>query len=73
MTGLVDHQDCIIIRQMLDDIIADDIAQAILSQSLRPRIACCPYGQKIETAQRRQRSNIVGLGPVLHNKLAVDA
>jgi transposase, IS5 family len=32
-----------------------------------------PYGQKIETAQRRQRSNIVGLGPVLHNKLTVDA
>jgi hypothetical protein len=31
-----------------------------------------PYGQKIETAQRRQRSNIFGLGPVLHNKLAVD-
>src|SRR5713101_1606382 len=28
---------------------------------------------KIETAQRRQRSNIFGLGPVLHNKLAVDA
>ena len=34
---------------------------------------CTPYGQKIETAQRRQRSNIFGLGPVLHNKLAVDA
>jgi hypothetical protein len=32
-----------------------------------------PYGQKIETAQRRQRSNIFGLGPVLHNKLAADA
>jgi hypothetical protein len=32
-----------------------------------------PYGQKIETAQRRQRSNIFGLGPVLHNKLAVYA
>ena len=32
-----------------------------------------PYGQKIETAQRRQRSNIFGLGPVLRNKLAVDA
>jgi hypothetical protein len=30
-----------------------------------------PYGQKIETAQRR--SNIFDLGPVLHNKLAVDA
>jgi hypothetical protein len=29
--------------------------------------------KKIETAQRRQRSNIFGLGPVLHNKLAVDA
>src|ERR1700730_15765313 len=26
-----------------------------------------PYGQKIETAQRRQCSNIFGLGPVLHN------
>jgi hypothetical protein len=35
--------------------------------------AAIPYGQKIETAQRRQRSNIFGLGPVLHNKLAVDA
>ena len=32
-----------------------------------------PYGQKIETAQRRQRSNIFGIGPMLHNKLAVDA
>jgi hypothetical protein len=31
------------------------------------------YGQQIGTAQRRQRSNIFGLGPVLHNKLAVDA
>ena len=31
------------------------------------------YGQKIETAQRRQRSNIFGPGPVLHNGLAVDA
>src|ERR1700682_3116250 len=27
--GLVDHKDRIVIRQMLDDIIADDIAQAI--------------------------------------------
>ena len=27
--GLVDHQDRIVIRQMLDDIIADDIAQSI--------------------------------------------
>jgi hypothetical protein len=35
--------------------------------------ASTSYGQKIETAQRRQRSNIFGLGPVLHNKLAVDA
>src|ERR1700675_2980081 len=38
------------------------------SRGGRPKIA---YGQKIETAQRRQR--IFGLGPVLHNKLAVDA
>src|SRR6202011_5101479 len=28
-TGLVDHQHRIVIRQMLDDIIADDIAQGI--------------------------------------------
>jgi hypothetical protein len=35
--------------------------------------AAIPYGKKIETAQRRQRSNIFDLGPVLHNKLAVDA
>src|SRR5436305_9576084 len=28
-TGLVDHQDRVIVRQMLDDIIADDIAQGI--------------------------------------------
>jgi hypothetical protein len=35
--------------------------------------AMLPPHQKIETAQRRQRSNIFGLGPVLHNKLAVDA
>src|SRR6266568_5324604 len=27
--GLVDHQDRIVIRQMLDDIVADDIAQSI--------------------------------------------
>jgi integrase len=32
-----------------------------------------PYGQKIETAQRRQFSNFFGSGRVLHNKLAVDA
>ena len=32
-----------------------------------------PYGQKIETAQRRRVPTFVGLGPVLHNKLAVDA
>jgi hypothetical protein len=38
-----------------------------------PRPMKTAYGQKIETAQRRQRSNIFGLGPVLHNKLAVDA
>ena len=31
------------------------------------------YGQKIETAQRRRVPTFVGLGPVLHNKLAVDA
>jgi putative intracellular protease/amidase len=36
-------------------------------------VGAISYGQKIETAQRRQRSNIFGLGPVLHNKLAVDA
>ena len=42
---------------------------------LRPPgiVTATPYGQKIETAQRRQCSNIFGLGPVLHNKLAVDA
>jgi hypothetical protein len=40
---------------------------------MRPIAGAIPYGQKIETAQRRQRSNIFGLGPVLHNKLAVDA
>ena len=28
-TGLVDHEDRIVIRQMLDDIIADDITQSI--------------------------------------------
>src|SRR6266481_77785 len=28
-TGLVDHQDRVIVRQMLDDIIADDVAQGI--------------------------------------------
>jgi hypothetical protein len=33
----------------------------------------CPYGQKIETAQRRQLSNLFGLGRALHNKLAVGA
>src|SRR5450631_378509 len=27
--GLLDHQDRVVIRQMLDDIIADDIAQSI--------------------------------------------
>ena len=38
--GLVDHEDRVVIHQMLDDIIADDIAQPSASQSLRPRIAC---------------------------------
>src|SRR5436853_4032272 len=28
-TGLIDHEDRVIVRQMLDDIIADDIAQGI--------------------------------------------
>jgi hypothetical protein len=37
------------------------------------RFEIISYGQKIETAQRRQHSNIFGFGPVLHNKLAVDA
>jgi hypothetical protein len=48
------------------------LAQNVLNALaiLKPETA---YGQKIETAQRRQRSNIFGLGPVLHNKLAVDA
>src|SRR5260221_1206662 len=48
--GLVEHEDCVVIRQMLDDIIADDIAQAIgipipapQDRLLPPRarIACC--------------------------------
>src|ERR1700722_11584558 len=47
--GLVDHKDCIVIRQMLDDIIAHDIAQAISIPIIatedrllppRARIAC---------------------------------
>jgi len=39
--GLVDDEDRIVICQMLDDIVADNIAQGIGIQSLRPRIACC--------------------------------
>jgi len=36
-------------------------------------VTSTPYGQKIETAQRRQLSNLFGLGRALHNKLAVGA
>ena len=48
----------------------DQVAPYLLK---REELGSTAYGQKIETAQRRQRSNIFGLGPVLHNKLAVDA
>jgi hypothetical protein len=48
--GLVDHQHRIVIRQMLDDIIADDIAQGIRID-LRPRIAC-RHGQDRRQPQR---------------------
>jgi len=39
--GLVDDEDRIVICQMLDDIVADNIAQGIGIPILRPRIACC--------------------------------
>ena len=51
--GLVDHQDRVVIRQMLDDIIADDIAQAIRIAILRPRIACCRQGPGSPAASAR--------------------
>jgi len=39
-----------------------------VSRTVRPRMV-----KKLRLLKRRQRSNIFGLGPVLHNKLAVDA
>ena len=59
-----------LVRLNVDLIVASNSLAARAVQQLTTTI---PYGQKIETAQRRQRSNIFGLGPVLHNKLAVDA
>ena len=53
--------------------LAAEAAVERLRERLANLVGKIPYGQKIETAQRRQRSNIFGLGPVLHNKLAVDA
>jgi hypothetical protein len=41
------------IRQMLDDIITDNIAQAVRVQSLRPRIACCRQGPGSPAASAR--------------------
>lgn len=48
-------------------------AKKALQGWLRGALARNRVWSKIETAQRRQRSNIFGLGPMLHNKLAVDA
>src|SRR6267142_5839640 len=45
----------------------------VASDGLTKSALIIPYGQKIETAQRRRVPTFVGLGPVLHNKLAVDA
>jgi beta-phosphoglucomutase-like phosphatase (HAD superfamily) len=64
----------------LDGTLVDSVYQHVLAwkealdaEGIELSVWRIPYGQKIETAQRRQRSNIFGLGPVLHNKLAVDA
>src|SRR5674476_1384566 len=67
--GLVDHEDRIVIRQMLDDIIADDIAQSIgipitaTQDRLLPpraRIASClrphPTGLRCSSPSRPSRN-----------------
>jgi hypothetical protein len=60
-------------RKQVTVLFADITGSTELIADRDPEEGQKPYGQKIETAQRRQRSNIFGLGPVLHNKLAVDA
>ena len=51
--GLVDHQHRIVIRQMLDDIVAHDVAQRIGIPTPRPRIACCRHGPGSPAASAR--------------------
>jgi hypothetical protein len=60
--GLVDHEDRIVIRQMLEDIIADDMAQASAFQSLRPRIACCRQGPVSQRPVFRALTFVDGCG-----------
>jgi hypothetical protein len=51
--SLVDDKDRIVICQMLDDIVAHDIAQDIGIPILRPRIACCRHGPGSPAASAR--------------------
>src|SRR5271157_1984323 len=50
--GLVDHQDRVVIRQMLDDIIADDIAQAIRIPIPAPQDRLLPPRARIASCLR---------------------
>ncbi len=50
--GLVDHQDRVVIRQMLDDIIADDIAQAISIPIPAPQDRLLPPRARIASCLR---------------------
>ena len=75
----LDHQ-AITVKELRELYLHDLDAGLILGKGGRPKKATTIVTdtgprmvKKIETAQRWQRSNIFGLGPVLHNKLAVDA
>src|SRR5260370_20378501 len=50
--SLVDHQDRVVIRQMLDDIIADDIAQAIRIPIPAPQYRLLPPRARIASCLR---------------------
>jgi hypothetical protein len=52
--GLVDHEDCIIIRQILDDVVADDIAQSISIPIPAPQNRLLPPGTRIASCLRAQ-------------------
>src|SRR5450631_891617 len=50
--GLVDHEDRVVIRQMFDDIIADDIAQSISVPITTPQNCLLPPRARIASRLR---------------------